>query len=401
MNPTALNFEEKIALLKKIKSNPFQEQPTSEVPLLRTHSRDLLNVILSKKTYPIVSTTLSCIPIEDKTLETQLLNEMDGMPLVLSIYEVHHHAIAIILLPITFSQLYTCQEVINQKVREGLRLSHSLGASTVSLAGLIPSATLYGNSVDPYAKELGLSLTIGHAGTVASMLLCLEKICQEKSIDLSQTTLSILGVGSIGESFAELLLTQYRVKRIILCELEQHKERLETIKNRLNTTYGSCVNVALSAPSALPDSVYDSELIIGATNAADIIDLKKLRPTTHILDDSIPHCFNSKEAFDYMANHPTIFTESGMLYYPEKIKEIRYLPESIEKINHHMPQIFWNRDTNEITSCILAGYLSAVYNLPSSIGITTKEQAIEFLNFFRKNNIKSAPFRLEGQLITS
>ncbi|MEK8144633.1 hypothetical protein NKH18_32055 [Streptomyces sp. M10(2022)] len=85
-------------------------------------------------------------------------------------------------------------------------LASSLGARCVSLAGMIPSLTAYGFDVVRFADGPA-SVTTGHATTVVSVVRTVHAALEATGQDLADLDVAFVGLGSIGSSSLELLLT--------------------------------------------------------------------------------------------------------------------------------------------------------------------------------------------------
>ena len=77
------------------------------------------------------------------------------------------------------------------------------------------------------------------------------------------------------------------------------------------------------------NSVYESSLIIGATNVSNILDIARLKPGTLLIDDSGPHCFDKKAAVERLQKSADIlFTEGGVLESSVPLEKMFYLPDN-------------------------------------------------------------------------
>ena len=162
-------------------------------------------------------------------------------------------------------------------------------------------------------------------------------------------------MGSIGRAVTELLLALYPdVKMITLCDLHEKRKELNQIEQKLKKSYKGDIEIIYASVGNLPKRVYDSTLIIGATNVPNILDINSLQPGTLIIDDSGPHCFSKEHAIDRLIKYNDIlFTEGGVLYSKEKMENYTYLPDYIDsKIIDLNSQFFVYTDS--ITGCILS-----------------------------------------------
>ena len=106
----------------------------------------------------------------------------------------------------------------------------------------------------------------------------------------------------------------------------------------------------------VPAEMYESTLIIGATNVPNVLDIKQVQPGTLIVDDSGPHCFDPELAIQRLQQQEDIlFTEGGVLQLPHPITQLWYQPRQLEKLK--IP----GRTGHpfNITGCVLSSLLSS------------------------------------------
>ncbi|MDQ0988659.1 non-ribosomal peptide synthetase/type I polyketide synthase [Streptomyces sp. V2I9] len=203
----------------------------------------------------------------------------------------------------------------------GVELAGSLGARAVSLAGMIPSLTGYGFDV---LRELGTTgaavpaLTTGHATTVVSVVRTVHAALDATGRRLSALTVAFVGLGSIGSSSLELLLTraQRPPARLLLCDAPGSGPRLkELAESLLERRLVEDVEVVESEGHGLPDAVYGAGLIVAAVGGGGgaLLDVDRLAPGTTVVDDSFPHCFDTARAFERMDRTKDVMIVGGGL----------------------------------------------------------------------------------------
>ncbi|RAP28763.1 hypothetical protein DID78_04520 [Candidatus Marinamargulisbacteria bacterium SCGC AG-343-D04] len=392
-----LTHQEKTKLILKLRNNqPIIEEPKQK-SIITYSKRDLLNIITCNTVPPPISSTLAYIPIENQKVEQHLKTISDNMPMITTLYKCKKGHIALILLPISFNDLYSNTNQLNFMIMKGLEMASFIKSQVISLAGLLPSATQYGKTIAKKCAEMNMLLTTGHATTAASILLTLEKALIEKNKSIQNLNVTVLGMGSIGQSFCHLLLEKhFTPQKLTLCDVKSCEKMLNLIKKELESKSSAAIDISVSENDSLSKEVYESDIIIGATNKANIINIKQLKDDCIILDDSIPHCFDVKEAMTKMKTSSLLCSEAGMLQMPYPIKEYRFVPPELKSIEQQLPGLIWKRKETEITSCILSGYLNASENISSTLGIPRSNVSIEHYHLLKKLDIKAAPFRLEG-----
>jgi hypothetical protein len=304
---------------------------------------------------------------------------------------------AIIILPVFATELYRSQEGLVRLVIDSLELSRKLGARMVSLTGLIPSATNYGQAVAaamPNGKDLP-KITTGHANTAATVALTIERILKESARDLAEERVGFLGLGSIGVTTLRLMLRCLpHPREIVLCDVYNRRDLLMKIREEIAGALGfrGLVRVVPSEQS-VPSEFYDATLIVGATNVPEIIDIETVRPGTIVVDDSAPHCFSVGRTVKRLQKHADIlFTEGGTLQSPHPIHRLRYLPRFVEKRgNSHYLKTVFSHNPFHITGCVLSGLLSSRFqDLVPTIGRVDDSSCLQHYQRLRQLGFQAA-----------
>ncbi|WP_203832848.1 hypothetical protein [Actinoplanes lobatus] len=265
-------------------------------------------------------------------------------------------------------------------------LAAAHGARTVSLAGMIPAHTGYGGALTPYLCS-GVSLTTGHAVTAASVVrtTVAAVAAQGRSTSgrkLSECTVAILGVGSIGTSSLRLLLTEddHRPARLILCDLPSAATRLAELAATLDVP----TSIVLSA-----EGVYPADVIVAATSGGPgTLDVDRLRPGTILVDDSFPHCFDTGRALARMRERGDVLIAGGGLLDCGEIRQT--VAEGLPAVAVQLP--------DAIASCRLESLLHAVRpELPLVTGPVTAELAAAYRSALDEAGIRAAPLHLLDQ----
>lgn len=134
-------------------SASFEEFPTPQSsPFFQLEGRSLLSLFAAGKVAPVDAAALGYLP--DSILEHTGLSRdevkndwCENLPVWYSILETHWGRIAVLLLPRFRSELYSNKADLVDVIVEALEMAGRVGARTVSLTGLIPSATDYGAAI--------------------------------------------------------------------------------------------------------------------------------------------------------------------------------------------------------------------------------------------------------------
>ena len=304
--------------------------------------------------------------------------------------------IGIIALPLRFHDLYNKRKKTLALCQEAIRMAEELGAKVVSLTGLIPSATRGARDIEKDIFRAGIKakVTTGHATTASTVILSLIKMLEESNRDIAEEDLCVIGLGSIGTAVVKLLLSVLQHPRtIILCDLLSKKESLLILKEELERKQGyeNKIKLAYSDELSLPDEVYNSTLILGATNVPDILDIKKVKPGSLVIDDSGPHCFSVKKAINrILTTGDILVTEGGVLEIPEIINNKIYLPVEIDFDIIKKYKVHFSSE-NEMTGCILSSLLSVKFdNLKPQTGYVSTQECIDHYRLLTENGYKGA-----------
>ncbi|PON17828.1 hypothetical protein C2W62_11210 [Candidatus Entotheonella serta] len=125
-----------------------------------------------------------------------------------SLLETTWGRIALIVLPLWSDEIYRDPDGLTAMALEGLELAGEIGAHTVSLTSLLPSATDYGRMLTKtLADQLDRpKVSTGHAVTTSAIVLTINKLLTEGGRLLAQERVGFLGLGSIGRTALHLML---------------------------------------------------------------------------------------------------------------------------------------------------------------------------------------------------
>jgi len=328
------------------------------------------------------------------------------LPTLSAITEIPMGRIGIILLPRFRSELYHDPTDLVDLIVEAVKLAGQIGARVVSLTGLIPSATEYGQAVARrVAEQPDLPrITTGHATTAATVVLSVLRILDESGRDPRKEIVGFLGLGSIGTTTLRLMLRCLpHPDKIILCDTYRKSNSLESIKNELANEFGFSGSISvLGATGGIPQEFYDSTLIVGATNVPDVLDIDRVNEGTLLVDDSGPHCFKSEDAFQrFRAREDILFTQGGTLQSPYAASQIRHQPrKGRQKLSHFYSKAVSNYDPFRITGCVLSSLLSSRHeDLRPTVGLTDDRDSLRHYQKLLALGFRGADLYCEGFLL--
>ena len=236
-------------------------------PFFKLEQRSLLSLLAVGKIAPVDSAALGYIPLsllkETSLTRDEILQDLfDNLPMWDGVMETEWGRIAVLILPIFEDELYSDPQKLVQMVVEALEMTRRLGAKTVSLTGLIPSATDYGCAIVKAVEGRNdlPKITTGHATTCSTVVLTIKKILQVSQRSLENEKVAFIGLGSIGISTLRLMLKCLpHPTEITLCDVYSKLEFIEKIQQELIDVHGfkGQIQIAMSA-SDLPPEIYNA-----------------------------------------------------------------------------------------------------------------------------------------------
>ena len=391
---------------------PSDAASRSRSPLLRVEHRPLLSLVATGRVAPVQAAALSYLrddlPERTGRSREEIVHEWyDGLPTLAGIRETALGRIAVLVLPRFVSELYDDQARLVDGIVEALEMAGRLGAHTMALTGLIPSATDYGRAI--VARTAGRTdlpaISTGHATTSATVVLAVERILRESGRTIAGEHLGALGLGSIGLTSLRLMLRSLpHPPELTLCDVYEKRDALERVRRSLvdDLGYRGRVRVLSSHATSVPEELYDATLIVGATNVPDVVDVDRLRPGTLIVDDSGPHCFAIDDARRRLHDAGDIlFTEGGVLRTPQATSAVRYLPRvATRTASPEYLEWFAEYDPMHITGCILSGLLSARFEeLEPTVGPIADDTCVRHHERLTRLGFQAGDLQCMGQLL--
>jgi predicted amino acid dehydrogenase len=193
-----------------------------------------------------------------------------------------------------------CRQVLEEEALPAV--ASAGGRAVVCLGGLTGSLSAYGRKIEARAGELGLTITTGHSVTAVSVLRTYLRAANDLARDPACSVLSVVGLGSVGGAFIELLARQDQQPRVlVLVDRPARREHIERLAEglRRRTRMSVVVELTTSAGPIEPDSLcYRSTFLVTAVSTPNLIDVGRVAPGTVLIDDSQPYCWSRAEAWD-------------------------------------------------------------------------------------------------------
>jgi acyl transferase domain-containing protein/acyl-CoA synthetase (AMP-forming)/AMP-acid ligase II/acyl carrier protein len=376
----------------------------------RIEHRPLLSLFASGNIAPVKGAALcylakSYLDRAGLTGDEVANNWCHNLPGYIARMETSLGPIALILLPMRESQLYGERETLVTSIVEGLTMAKQVGAGSVSLMGLLPSASDYGRDVAAAIgdrKDLPM-ITTGHATTAAAVVLNLVGILERAGRDLSGEQVAYLGLGSVGMATLRLMLKCLpQPSRLLLCDVYAKRDSLEQIRREVIAVWGDADRVrVVESGDQLPDEFYEASLIIGATNAPGVVDIARVKPGTILVDDSAPHCFTTEPAVRrFEESKDILFTEGGMMRSPQPIGHLLYVPRRAQPA---LQSGFLSRiNSFNIPGCILSSLLSFdSQELKPTVGLVDVANSVRHYETLGKLGFQAADLHCEDYVLVA
>ncbi len=373
---------------------------------VHVHRCSLLEQIRAGALAGVRAAALSTFPNELSPLlqDPKLAAELGRAPEVASITDTPLGRLASIWIPILANQIYGHACLAN-RLLEAVEVAREIGASVVSLTGLLGSATAQGHELRAALCSAGsrMRVTTGHATTTASILFAVQGILAAAKRQMSDERVAIVGMGSIGTAVAETLLARgLAPKELLLCDVYDRRSHVDEIAGRLGEKFHPLrVRSANGSPGALPHEVYEATLIVGATNAEGVLDVNRLRPRTLLVDDSAPYCFDIDAAWKRICEKKDILiTTGGLLRTPRPMARDLYVPEAIEAWLGERALSVPLRQADIIPACALSALLTATDDaLSPTIGIATAQECGKHVEKLQALAMTASPLQFSGRFI--
>lgn len=304
--------------------------------------------------------------------------------------------IGVISAPVLDSELYADAQATRHAVERACGHAQAAGAGAIALTGLIPSATRYGQALQPASAVL----TTGHSTTIACVVHMVAAIGPVLRRKMGLERMAFLGLGSIGEGVALLCAARLAPPAsLLLVDVPSRRAHLEALAQALKR-WCADVRIALTEGPA-PGELYDCSLIVSATSMPGVVDVGRLRPGTIVVDDSAPHCFSVADAWRRMRTEGDLLvTEAGTLKVPEVL---RRLPGPMwresEEGRFAAGAALLNPGPDLLMGCVYASVLTLREGLAPVIGLPTPGQTAAAWDLLEQLGAGAAPMSLQGQVV--
>lgn len=324
----------------------------------------------------------------------------DGAPRLLETVRTPLGRSGFVCVPLFADELAAGSGLVEHTAR-AVSLAAAQGARCVSLAGMIPSLTGYGFDLLRSGSHPA-AVTTGHAATVVAVVRTVHAALEATGRDLSDLDVAFAGLGSIGASSLELLLSLAArpPRRLLLCDVRGSGPRLAALGRRLQErglAGAGCVEV-VESERVLPDAVHGADLLVTAVSGATaVLDVDRLRPGAIVVDDSFPHCFDTERALTRMREHDDVLVLGGGLLHVGRTD--RQVAEDLPAVAAagYLAQP-WIEGT--LASCRAESLLHAAgQELPLVHGLVDAGVSLAYWEAVERAGVSAAPLHLLGHTV--
>ncbi|MGW5215778.1 amino acid adenylation domain-containing protein [Streptomyces sp. NPDC004051] len=324
----------------------------------------------------------------------------DGAPRLLETVRTPLGRSGFVCVPLFADELAADGGLVGHTAR-AVSLAAARGARCVSLAGMIPSLTGYGFDVLRSGSHPA-AVTTGHAATVVAVVRTVHAALGATGRDLSDLDVAFAGLGSIGASSLELLLSLAArpPRRLLLCDVRGSGPRLAALGRRLRErglVGAGGVEVAESE-RVLPDAVHGADLLVTAVSGATaVLDVDRLRPGAVVVDDSFPHCFDTERALARMREQNDVLVlGGGLLHVGRTDREVAEDLPTVAAAGYLAQS--WIEGT--LASCRTESLLHAAgHELPLVHGLVDAETSLAYWEAVELAGVSAAPLHLLGHTV--
>lgn len=352
---------------------------------------------------------IACIPDAFSAMTGLSRDELvgqwfEGKPRLGSVYNLPQGKIGLVVLPKFELDIFKDENGLRTAIIDALELSAKMGAKTVSLTGMLPSATDHGRDIAKWTEgRTGLpAVTTGDATRTATIIKTIEGALEQSGRKFAEEKVAFVGLGSIGRGAVGLALEVLpHPAEILLCDPYMSAVDLAKVETEVRGLGFEGEITLHPNGGGLPPTVYEASFVVGTTSIPGILDVAKLQPGSIIVDYSFPPSFRVADAIKRLQTHSDLlFTTGGELGLDAEITETIYLParaaELSNMVNGTHLSLLAGRAATEITGCIVVSLLTGMAaGVKATTGPVNDRDVFAHYQFLVKQGFK--PARLQMQ----
>ncbi len=363
----------------------------------------------------ISAVALACIPdafvaVSGLSRDELIARWFRHQPRLSSVYELPSGKIGLIVLPMFELDLFKDEAGLQRSMVLALEMAGRMGAKTVSLTGMLPSATDDGVRVTDWIKGRKKlpAITTGDATRTATIIKTIEGTLEKTGRKFANETVAFIGLKSIGKAALRLALEVLpQPREILLADPYMKEAALSAIRDEIvKRGFKGKISIHPNG-GGIPAPVYEASFIVGTTSIPGILDIGRLAPGTIVVDYSFPSSFRLHEAVRRLESEGDIlFTTGGELHHAKgTIKETIYLPtasqELADSFDTRAMSMLAGRQPNEITGCIVVSLLTGMTkDVKPTLGEVTPEDVLAHYQFLAQQGFKPAQLQMHRYRIS-
>jgi hypothetical protein len=201
----------------------------------------------------------------------------------------------------------------------------------------------------------------------------------------AEQKVTVIGVGSIGRSFAQLLQTLgEKPRELVLVDRPHMSDKLERLAREFHRTSGLRTAFEVTdANGTLPadSSCYSTDVLVSAVSTAYVVDIDKVAPGTILIDDSQPYCWSREKAWQRVVERADIVPCEAGLVDCRSIGFRSRFPFDFAEIDVDGSSTAW--------SCLTEGMLFALEpSTTPTVGEPTLDTIVPYVTAFDQNKLR-------------
>ncbi len=384
-----------------------QEQPEATAELFTFEHRPLLSLYAAGKLPPCDAVVLDYFTtpfLEDIGLAAVEVSRdwCQHFPTLFQYTETSWGRIAVFMLPLCDFELLEKKQILLDNIMETIEIAKTLGARIVSLTGLLPLLTDYGQDILKLfeGRQDFPKISTGYAAISASYAFNTQTLLQTSGRNLAQEHIAFLGINGIGKINLQLLLTCLpHPQEILLCDMPGSQRILACLQDELVAKYGFRGNIRVYELKSgeIPAEIYEATLFINTLSISELLDITAIKPGTLLMN---PRCFSMPSVFSRIREQKDIlFTVSNTLHLPEPPDEQVYVPPLLVQqiTSDHIARFHAKSSPYDIPACSFAGLLAACFpELNPTLGNTVETNCLlAYYNELNRLGIEGAGLHFE------
>ncbi|MFT5467503.1 MAG: amino acid adenylation domain-containing protein [Verrucomicrobiales bacterium] len=357
---------------------------------------------------------IACIPDAFSAMTGLSRDELigqwfEGKPRLGSVYDLPQGKIGLVILPKFELDIFKDESGLRTAIVDALELSAKMGAKTVSLTGMLPSATDHGRDIAKWTEGRSdlPAVTTGDATRTATIIKTIEGALEQSGRKFADEKVAFVGLGSIGRGTVGLALEVLpHPAEILLCDPYMSAEDLAKVETEVRDLgYEGEITLHPNG-GGLPPTVYGASFVVGTTSIPGILDVAKLQAGAIVVDYSFPPSFRVADAIKRIqTDHDILFTTGGELSIEAEITETIYLPTKAAELsgmaNGNQLSLLTGRAANEITGCVVVSLLTGLDDkVKATTGPVTDPDVLVHYQFLAKQGFKPARLQMQRYVPT-